>query len=64
MNKRYLISTNTDGHLYCGYTTEKLLDLTEALETIKNIWQVDPNAKLVSVTEQIDPERVERMLER
>jgi len=47
--EKYLISTNVDGHLYSNYTTEKLMTLNEAKETLAYVREVDPNAKLVKV---------------
>ena len=49
--EKYLISTNVDGHLYSNYTTEKLMTLNEAKETLAYVREVDPNAKLVKVVE-------------
>lgn len=51
MTERYLISTNADGHLYCNYTTEKLLNANEAWDKLMEILLIDPNAKLVKVIE-------------
>ena len=50
--KKYLISTNVDGHLYSNYTTEKLMNFTEANETLAYVREVDSNAKLVEVVEE------------
>ena len=50
MKDYYLISTNTDGHLLCSYTTEHLMNIKEAQEKLVEILEVDKNAKLVRVT--------------
>ena len=50
--KKYLISTNVDGHLYSNYTTERLMSVEEAEEELAYVREVDPNAKLVEVVEE------------
>lgn len=50
--KKYLISTNVDGHLYGNYSTERLLTKIEAIKVLSAIREVDPNAKLVRVIEE------------
>ena len=50
--KKYLISTNVDGHLYGNYSTERLLTKSEAIKVLSAIREVDPNAKLVRVIEE------------
>lgn len=50
--KKYLISTNVDGHLYGNYSTERLLTKSEAIKVLSTIREVDPNAKLVRVIEE------------
>ena len=50
--KKYLISTNVDGHLYGNYSTERLLTKSEAIKILSAIREVDPNAKLVRVIEE------------
>lgn len=50
--KKYLISTNVDGHLYSNYTTEKLMSVEEAKLKLAYVQEVDPNAKLVEVVEE------------
>ena len=54
--EKYLISTNVDGHLYCDYTTEKLMNLKEAKKKLVYIRKVDPNAILVQVV-KVDERR-------
>ena len=50
--KKYLISTNVDGHLYSNYATDKLMSVEEAKEKLAYVREVDPNAKLVEVVEE------------
>lgn len=50
--KKYLISTNVDGHLYGNYSTERLLTKSEAIKVLSAIREVDPNANLVRVIEE------------
>ena len=50
--KKYLISTNVDGHLYGNYSTERLLSKSEAIKVLSTILEIDPNAKLVRVIEE------------
>lgn len=50
--KKYLISTNVDGHLYGNYSTERLLTKSEAIKVLSAIREIDPNAKLVRVIEE------------
>ena len=63
MNKKcYVIGTNTNGHLYCNYTTNDLMTLSEALEKLDDILDVDPEAKLlrVAAVEKIDHDIIKR----
>lgn len=50
--EKYLISTNAEGHLFGNYTTEKLLSKQEAIEVLRVVKEVDPNATLVRVVEE------------
>ncbi len=49
--EKYLISTNVDGHLYCDYSTERLMTIEEAREKFDYVQEVDPNARIVKVVE-------------
>lgn len=50
--KKYLISTNVEGHLFGNYTTEKLMSEKEARKVLSFVQEVDPNARLVRVVEE------------